>query len=316
MKKLMEFLSQEGVSRKLLDRVTEYRKTYDVMEIPEETSRRIPQSEVRYYGTGVWEKAIAALLSGENLLLAGPKATGKNVLAENLAELFGRPLWDVSFHVNVDASYLIGTDTYDGTRVTFRPGPVYNCAVYGGFGVLDEINMARNEALAVLHATLDFRHVIDVAGYDRIPVSPAARFIGTMNYGYAGTRDLNEALCSRFAILDMPLIGEGDLQRLLKDVFPAIKPKICQQFVHLFYEIERKAQAAEISERALDLRGLIDAIRLVAKGIRSGDALEMCIVNKTFDAYERRLVTDVINSRIPTDLKREDVFEETAGQGE
>lgn len=316
MKKLMEFLSQEGVSRKLLDRVTEYRKTYDVMEIPEETSRRIPQSEVRYYGTGVWEKAIAALLSGENLLLAGPKATGKNVLAENLAELFGRPLWDVSLHVNVDASYLIGTDTYDGTRVTFRPGPVYNCAVYGGFGVLDEINMARNEALAVLHATLDFRHVIDVAGYDRIPVSPAARFIGTMNYGYAGTRDLNEALCSRFAILDMPLIGEGDLQRLLKDVFPAIKPKICQQFVHLFYEIERKAQAAEISERALDLRGLIDAIRLVEKGIRSGDALEMCIVNKTFDAYERRLVTDVINSRIPTDLKREDVFEETAGQGE
>lgn len=316
MKKLMEFLSQEGVSRKLLDRVTEYRKTYDVMEIPEETSRRIPQSEVRYYGTGVWEKAIAALLSGENLLLAGPKATGKNVLAENLAELFGRPLWDVSFHVNVDASYLIGTDTYDGSRVTFRPGPVYNCAAYGGFGVLDEINMARNEALAVLHATLDFRHVIDVAGYDRIPVSPAARFIGTMNYGYAGTRDLNEALCSRFAILDMPLIGEGDLQRLLKDVFPAIKPKICQQFVHLFYEIERKAQAAEISERALDLRGLIDAIRLVEKGIRSGDALEMCIVNKTFDAYERRLVTDVINSRIPTDLKREDVFEETAGQGE
>lgn len=316
MKKLMEFLSQEGVSRKLLDRVTEYRKTYDVMEIPEETSRRIPQSEVRYYGTGVWEKAIAALLSGENLLLAGPKATGKNVLAENLAELFGRPLWDVSFHVNVDASYLIGTDTYDGSRVTFRPGPVYNCAVYGGFGILDEINMARNEALAVLHATLDFRHVIDVAGYDRIPVSPAARFIGTMNYGYAGTRDLNEALCSRFAILDMPLIGEGDLQRLLKDVFPAIKPKICQQFVHLFYEIERKAQAAEISERALDLRGLIDAIRLVEKGIRSGDALEMCIVNKTFDAYERRLVTDVINSRIPTDLKREDVFEETAGQGE
>lgn len=316
MKKLMEFLSQEGVSRKLLDRVTEYRKTYDVMEIPEETSRRIPQSEVRYYGTGVWEKAIAALLSGENLLLAGPKATGKNVLAENLAELFGRPLWDVSFHVNVDASYLIGTDTYDGSRVTFRPGPVYNCAVYGGFGVLDEINMARNEALAVLHATLDFRHVIDVAGYDRIPVSPAARFIGTMNYGYAGTRDLNEALCSRFAILDMPLIGEGDLQRLLKDVFPAIKPKICQQFVHLFYEIERKAQAAEISERALDLRGLIDAIRLVEKGISSGDALEMCIVNKTFDAYERRLVTDVIKSRIPTDLKREDVFEQTAGQGE
>ena len=41
------------------------------------------------------EAAIAALLCGENLLLAGSKATGKNVLAENLAQAFGRPAWDV-----------------------------------------------------------------------------------------------------------------------------------------------------------------------------------------------------------------------------
>lgn len=277
--------------------------------MPEKISRRVPDPEVRYYGKAVWEKAIAALLSGENLLLAGPKATGKNVLAENLAQLFGRPLWDVSFHVNVDAAYLIGTDTYDGNKVTFRPGPIHNCASFGGFGVLDEINMARNEALAVLHSTLDFRHVIDVAGYDRIHVSPAARFIGTMNYGYAGTRDLNEALCSRFAILDMPLITEKDLDSLLTDVFPGMKPKIRGQFIQLFYEIEKKAEAAEISERALDLRGLIDAIRLCDKGISSGDALEMCIVNKTFDAYERKLVMDVIAGRIPTDLRRADIFE-------
>ena len=183
MSDLIEFLKKEGVSIDLLDRVAEYRKTADGTGLPDNIRRRVPKPEVRYYGPKVWEKAIAALLCGENLLLAGPKATGKNVLAENLAQLFGRPLWDVSFHVNVDAAYLIGTDTYDGNKVVFRPGPVHNCAVYGGFGVLDEIYMARNEALAVLHSTLDFRHVIDVAGYDRIHVSPAARFIGTMNYG-------------------------------------------------------------------------------------------------------------------------------------
>ena len=33
--------------------------------------------------------AMAAVLEQENLLLAGPKATGKNVLAENLAYIFG-----------------------------------------------------------------------------------------------------------------------------------------------------------------------------------------------------------------------------------
>lgn len=303
---LIHFLKDEGVRQSLLDEAAAFRKEYAA---DEDSQRRIPQPEYLYYGKEVWEKAIAVLLCGENLLLAGPKATGKNVLAENLAQLFGRPLWDVSFHVNVDAAYLIGSDTYDGSRVTFRPGPVYNCAVKGGFGVLDEINMARNEALAVLHATLDFRREIDVAGYDRIAVDPAARFIGTMNYGYAGTRDLNEALCSRFAVLDMPLIKEQDLERLLSDTFPSIRGKIRGQFVRLFYEIEKKAKSAEISERALDLRGLLDAIRLIQRGILSCDALEMCIVNKTFDEYERSLVQDVISSRFPPDLDAAAVFE-------
>ena len=51
--------------------------------------------------------------------------------------------------------------------------------------MLDEVNMAKNEALAVLHATLDFRRVIDVPRLPAHPLDPAARFIGTMNYGYA-----------------------------------------------------------------------------------------------------------------------------------
>ena len=98
-----------------------------------------------YYGKQVWEQALAALLCGENLLLAGGKATGKNVLAENIAAAFGRPAWDISFHVNMDAASLIGMDTFADGQVVFRPGPVYRCAQCGGFGVLDEINMAKNE---------------------------------------------------------------------------------------------------------------------------------------------------------------------------
>lgn len=39
---------------------------------------------------------------------------------------------------------------------------MYTAAKTGGFAVLDEINMAKSEAMAVLHATLDFRRTIDV----------------------------------------------------------------------------------------------------------------------------------------------------------
>ncbi len=43
----------------------------------------------------------------------------------------------------MDAAGLIGMDTFENGQVTFRPGPIYLCARYGGFGVLDEINMAK-----------------------------------------------------------------------------------------------------------------------------------------------------------------------------
>ena len=91
--------------------------------------------------------AIAGLLKGENLLLTGPKATGKNILAENLAYIFNRPAYNVSFHVNTNSGDLIGTDTFVDNEVKLRKGTIYQCAEYGGFGILDEINMAKNDAV-------------------------------------------------------------------------------------------------------------------------------------------------------------------------
>ena len=97
------------------------------------------------------------LFCGQNLLLTGPKATEKNILAQNLAAAFGRPVWDISLHVNMDASGLIGTDTLKTEPLCSVRGPVYRCGISRGFGVLDEINMARNEALAVLHGISGFQ---------------------------------------------------------------------------------------------------------------------------------------------------------------
>ena len=305
MSNILDFLREEGVSENLIRGVEDFRARYPVSD---EYRDRIPDPQYYYYGKETWEMALAVLLAGRNLLLAGPKATGKNVLCENLAAVFGQPVWNVSLHINMDASYLIGTDTFDGTKVTFRPGPIYLCADRGGFGVLDESNMAKNESLAVLHSALDFRRAIDVPGYDLIRVKPQTRFIGTMNYGYAGTRELNEALSSRFAILSVPEISETDLDRLIKRSFPNINPKICTQFVKLFMELMRKTEKAEISDRALDLRGLLDALSLIREGLTAGQALRMCIVDKTFDAYEQSLIMDVVKARIPAELDGTIVF--------
>lgn len=300
---MLEFWREQGVSEALLRGVEEYRRRY-----PWQGGRSLARPRYPYYGREVLEAAAAAMLAGENLLLAGPKATGKNVLAETLAAAFGRPDWNVSFHINMDAASLLGTDTFRDGAVVFRPGPVYACASAGGFGILDEINMARNEALAVLHSLLDFRRILDVPGQGRLQLHPAARFVATMNHGYAGTRELNEALASRFVVLQMPpLDGEG-LEKLLGAEFPRLNGKGRALFAGLFLDLRQKYENAEISGKAVDLRGLLDALRLAELGLPVRRALDMGITNKCFDEEERNLVADSISLRISPHMMGEALF--------
>jgi nitric oxide reductase NorQ protein len=302
---MIDFLKEEKVDSHLIARVEEFRKNHSV---PKEEKSRIPDPKFRYYGRDIWEQAISALLCGKNLLLAGPKATGKNVLSENLAAVFGRPSYDISFHVNTDASTLIGADTLKDGNVIFREGPVMRCASCGGFGILDEINMAKNEAISVLHGVLDYRRIIDVPGYDRIHVDDAARFIATMNYGYAGTRELNDALESRFVVISMPFISADGLQKLIRRQFPALVNPYPEQFGALFFDIKKKSDNGEISEKPLDLRGLLDAIDLMNSGLEANLALDMGITNKSFDPFEKKMVRDMIRARIPKKLERNKLF--------
>ena len=291
----------------LQKRVEEFKKTYPVEE---QAKSRITRPSMAFYGTEILNRAVTALLEGENLLLCGDKATGKNVLAENLAWIFGRPVYDISFHVNTDSSSLIGTDTFVDNEVKLREGPIYQCARWGGFGILDEINMAKSDAVSVLHQVLDFRRTLDVPGYDRISLHPAARFIATMNYGYAGTKELNEALVSRFMVIHMPSLTMERMYQILENLFPGIRREAREQFAGLFLDLQLKAQNGEISTKAVDMRGLIGALRLVRGGLTPLEAIDMGITNKTFDTFERELIGDLVMTRIPGTWDRCDVFDE------
>ena len=125
----LEFLKEQNVSENLIHGIEEFRKNYNV---DEGAAARVSRPSIPFYGKEILEMSIAGLLEGENLLLAGPKATGKNILAENLAYAFGRPVYNVSFHVNTNSGDLIGTDTFVNNEVCLRKGSIYQCAEYGG----------------------------------------------------------------------------------------------------------------------------------------------------------------------------------------
>ncbi len=150
----------------------------------------------------------------------------------------------------MDATSLIGNRYFSRRKSNLQAGPAQTAAKTGGFAVLDEINMAKSEAMAVLHATLDFRRTIDVPGYDRLSLHPATRFIATMNYGYAGTKELNEALVSRFAVIRMPMISKESLVKLIKEHYPAIREAGANELAEVFNCIP-SAKMAKYHQRHL-----------------------------------------------------------------
>lgn len=294
---MLTFLQEQGIAPCLIDSLEAYKAAYPWSN----QDRPLLAPGFQYYGKEIWEQALGALLAGENILLVGAKATGKNVLAENLAYCFGRGDWNVSFHVNMDAAMMLGSDTFRDGQVQFRPGPVYECASQGGFCILDEINMARNEALAALHSMLDFRRILDIPGYGRLKMHPATRFIATMNYGYAGTRELNEALASRFAVIALPTANEHMLANLLEKQYGHLSDKIRSSVIALFMDLQLKYQQGEISSKAVDLRGLLGALGIYQQGLGLRSALQMGLVNKVFNEDERQIIQDLLDLRIGKD---------------
>ena len=302
---ILDNLKEQGVSESLIKDIEHFRKEYDVKD---ELKERVTKSPAFFIGKDILEMCITGILEEENILLSGPKATGKNLLSDNLSEIFGRPQWNTSFHINTDSASLIGTDTFIDNEVKLRRGSVYECAVNGGFGIFDEINMAKNDAIVVLHSALDYRRVIDVPGYERIKLHPATRFIGTMNYGYAGTKELNEALVSRFLVIDMPAQTEETLGFIFRKMFPEAKEKAVEQFIGVFMDLQKKSVNSEISTKALDLRGLLAAMKIVRAGLSPLAAVQMGVVNKTFDIFEKEIVDDVVRTRIPEEWTKDDVY--------
>ena len=110
-----------------------------------------------------------------------------------------------------------------------------------------------------------------------------------MNYGYAGTRELNEAL--RLAALQSstcrPSVRKP--QKAPEARVPHTPGRVGRQFRLSLRTSAEVRQRGDI-HRALDLRGLMSSVRLDATAAsRRARALRLGVVNKAFDPFERRL---------------------------
>ena len=131
-----------------------------------------------------------------------------------------------------------------------------------------------------------------------------------------GHKELNEALVSRFLVIQMPDQNEETLEKIFTTSFPEGKPEAIEQFIGLFLDLQKKAENGEISTKALDLRGILASLRAIRQGLKPSLAVRMGVINKCFDGFEKEIVEDVVMTRIPEEWHRSaGVLDEQRGTG-
>lgn len=150
-------------------------------------------------------------------LLQGDTGTGKTSAVRYLSSLAGAPYRRINLSGGTTVDDLIGrTELADGK--TFWVDGVLTEAVREGWWlVLDELNAASPEVMFVLQSLLDDDRflVLPGNGGEIVRADPRFRLFATMNPsdGYAGTRDPNRALISRFpvaAYVDYPSAADEE----------------------------------------------------------------------------------------------------------
>ena len=72
-----KYLEDQKIAQELIGELRDFHMRY---EVEDQVKERVEKPDILFYGKKILEMSIAALLQGDNLLLSGAKATGKNVL--------------------------------------------------------------------------------------------------------------------------------------------------------------------------------------------------------------------------------------------
>jgi midasin (ATPase involved in ribosome maturation) len=152
-------------------------------------------------------KNVIELCIKQNLpiLLVGDTGTGKTTIIQELAKKHKKKLSRANLHGQTSTDEFVGKMLLNGKSTYWQDGILITAMKEGHWILCDEINAALPEILFVLHSLLDDDKSVTLLENKGEVIKPHKdfRFFATMNPfdEYAGTKDLNKAFLSRFAIV-------------------------------------------------------------------------------------------------------------------
>ena len=139
----------------------------------------------------------------QNVLIEGPTGLGKTSAVIAWAGHHRKHFYAVSSNVAIDPSQLFGKFVPDGDGgFRWQDGPVTDLVRHGGVLLINEINFLPERISTVLFSLLDARREITLLDHhgEVITAHDDLLIVGDLNPDYEGTRPLNKAFRSRFAV--------------------------------------------------------------------------------------------------------------------
>lgn len=189
-----------------------------------------------------------AIVSGDvrALLLHGPAGTGKTMSCKLICRETGLPVMETINCTESLDEFVLGKFLPDGDKIVFWESYVTKAIRYGGAVIFEEINFARPQHLAFLNSLLDDNGFVRLDNGEVVRRHKNFRFFATMNIGYYGTKELNQALYNRFnAIAELAELSDEAITRMLTARVPECAEQT-DKLISVYHKLKKKINSEEL----------------------------------------------------------------------
>lgn len=232
-----------------------------------------------------------------NILVIGPKGTGKTSVVRRFSEETGLPYWGVQGE-STPSWMLLGRTELENGHTVYRPGIIPQAVKAGGILHFDEINVFDPEVLMRLDELLDNRRQLNMVNEtgEVVKAHPDLFIIATMNPPtYEGVKELPDPIKSRFGLVVQmnPPSANDELKAMqtkfgMNDKqFARYKPDI-SAFIRAAQEI-REDQSLSYPPT---MRESIAFLQQLRSGTSFKDAALLAVFGKYYTDEERNRVAE------------------------
>lgn len=242
------------------DLSTRYKVTTDE-DLTDEEKAMIPTVDLSEMNVPKYAEDAAKMIKHKydqgkaiNILYRGPAGTGKSTSAKLIAQLVGLPHSTQSFSGNTDEIEIVaGTEVIDGS-VIYSDSPLIKAVKNKGLVELQEFYNAKPDVTTFLNNLLE-EGVVRLANGEMVKRHPQCVIVATANPDYAGVKDPNESVNSRFQFkYDVIDIEDAELVHRAMVVSGNKDKKMVEKMVRVFRNVSKVLKDEDHDEGIADIR--------------------------------------------------------------